>query len=58
MLNLQVEKTVELARMIEGCGVAALAVHGRNIDERPRHTNHNDYIQAVAEALKIPVIAK
>ena len=55
---LQLEKTLEFAKMIESCGVAALAVHGRYIEERPRHANHNDYIRAIAEALKIPVIAK
>ena len=44
--------------MIESCGVAALAVHGRYTEERPRHANRNEYIRAVAEALSIPVIAK
>ena len=44
--------------MIESCGVSALAVHGRYIEERPRHPNHNDYIKAIAETLRIPIIAK
>lgn len=44
--------------MIESCGVAALAVHGRTREERPNDANHNDVIAAVSAALKIPVIAK
>ena len=44
--------------MIESTGVAALGVHGRYRDERPRHPNHNDVIKTVAEAINIPVIAK
>ena len=44
--------------MIETTGVHALGVHGRLTQERPRHANRNHYIQAVADALSIPVIAK
>ena len=55
---LKIEKTVALAKMIETTGVAALAVHGRLTEERPRHTNRNHFIRAIAEALQIPVIAK
>ena len=32
------EKTLELAKIIESTGIAALAVHGRTKDERPNHT--------------------
>ncbi|XP_073328977.1 tRNA-dihydrouridine(20) synthase [NAD(P)+]-like [Pagrus major] len=52
-----VEETVSLVRRIEKTGVAAVAVHGRLKDERPRHPVHCDYIQAVAQAVSIPVIA-
>ena len=44
--------------MIERCGVAAVAVHGRTRDERPNDCNHDDVIAAVAAAVSIPVIAK
>ncbi|KAK7505824.1 hypothetical protein BaRGS_00003095 [Batillaria attramentaria] len=53
----ELENTLNLARLIEGTGVAALAVHGRTQDERPQHKNRNHIIKAVAEAVSIPVIA-
>jgi len=52
-----IEETVSLARMIESTGVAALAVHGRFVHERPREPPHYEFIKAVADALTIPVIA-
>ncbi|XP_051917265.1 tRNA-dihydrouridine(20) synthase [NAD(P)+]-like [Hippocampus zosterae] len=51
------EDTLSLARRIEKTGVAAIAVHGRFKEERPRHPVHCDYIGAVARAVAIPVIA-
>uniref|UniRef100_M4ACV2 Dihydrouridine synthase 2 n=1 Tax=Xiphophorus maculatus TaxID=8083 RepID=M4ACV2_XIPMA len=51
------EETVSLVQRIEKTGVAAVAVHGRFKDERPTHPIHCDYIQAVAQAVSIPVIA-
>lgn len=51
------ESTVELCRHLANCGIAAIAVHGRTKDERPRHMNHNDFIRAVAQSVNIPVIA-
>ncbi|XP_035520939.1 tRNA-dihydrouridine(20) synthase [NAD(P)+]-like isoform X1 [Morone saxatilis] len=51
------EETIGLVRRIEKTGVAAVAVHGRLKDERPRHPVHCDYIRAVARAVSIPVIA-
>ncbi|KAM9377751.1 tRNA-dihydrouridine(20) synthase [NAD(P)+]-like isoform 2-T2 [Pholidichthys leucotaenia] len=51
------EETVRLVQRIEKTGVAAIAVHGRFKEERPRHPIHCDYIQAVAQAVSIPVIA-
>lgn len=50
-------ETLQLCKMIEQCGVAALCVHGRTRQERPRHPNHNDVIREIAKALTIPVIA-
>ncbi|XP_031698055.1 tRNA-dihydrouridine(20) synthase [NAD(P)+]-like [Anarrhichthys ocellatus] len=52
------EETVRLVQRIEKTGVAAVAVHGRLKEERPRHPLHLDHIQAVARAVSIPVIAK
>lgn len=51
------EDTVNLVKRIERTGVAAIAVHGRMREERPRHPVHCDYIQAVAQSVSIPVIA-
>ncbi|XP_029289511.1 tRNA-dihydrouridine(20) synthase [NAD(P)+]-like isoform X2 [Cottoperca gobio] len=51
------EETVSLVRRIEKTGVTAVAIHGRLKEERPRHPLHCDYIQAVARAVSIPVIA-
>ncbi|XP_071496815.1 tRNA-dihydrouridine(20) synthase [NAD(P)+]-like [Diadema antillarum] len=53
----KLEDTISLAKMIETTGVAALAVHGRLKEERPRHPCHCDVIKAVAESVSIPVIA-
>lgn len=51
------EDTVKFCKGLANSGIAAVAVHGRTKDERPQHTNRNDYIKAVASALTIPVIA-
>ncbi|XP_056138080.1 tRNA-dihydrouridine(20) synthase [NAD(P)+]-like [Lampris incognitus] len=51
------EETVSLVQRIEKTGIAAIAVHGRFKEERPRHPIHCDFIQAVAQAVSIPVIA-
>lgn len=31
------QDTIQLARLIESCGVSAFAIHGRRIPDRPRH---------------------
>nr|XP_019966338.1 PREDICTED: tRNA-dihydrouridine(20) synthase [NAD(P)+]-like [Paralichthys olivaceus] len=51
------EETIRLVQRIEKTGVTAVAVHGRLKEERPRHPLHCDYIQAVAQAVSIPIIA-
>lgn len=51
------EKTLELVKIIESTGVAALAVHGREQDERSHHPCHYDVIREIARVLFIPVIA-
>lgn len=51
------EDTISLVQRIEKTGVSAIGVHGRFKEERPRHPVHCDYIQAVANAVSIPVIA-
>lgn len=57
-LELQLEDTLKLVKLIESTGVSALGVHGRTKEERPRHPNRNNIIQTIAESLSIPVIAK
>ncbi|KAK2708861.1 hypothetical protein QYM36_014477 [Artemia franciscana] len=51
------EETLNLCKMIQNCGVSALAVHGRRKEERSHQNNHDDYIRAISKELKIPVIA-
>ncbi|XP_050397960.2 tRNA-dihydrouridine(20) synthase [NAD(P)+]-like isoform X1 [Patella vulgata] len=53
----KLEDTIKLVKLIESTGVCAIAVHGRTIDERPRHANQNHIIKAIKQAVKIPVIA-
>ncbi|KAF2367090.1 tRNA-dihydrouridine synthase [Trinorchestia longiramus] len=53
----ELEDTLALCRLIERCGVAAVAVHGRTKAERPQHANHNDVIAAISNTVQIPVIA-
>ncbi|KAK4843199.1 hypothetical protein QYF36_005241 [Acer negundo] len=51
------QDTVELARQIEKTGVAALAVHGRKVADRPRDPAKWSEIADIVAALSIPVIA-
>ncbi|TYI40668.1 tRNA-dihydrouridine(20) synthase [NAD(P)+]-like isoform X3 [Gossypium hirsutum] len=51
------DDTVELARRIEKTGVSALAVHGRQVADRPRDPAKWNEIADVVSALTIPVIA-
>lgn len=53
----EMQDTLALCRRIEKTGIAAIAIHGRTKEERPRHDNRNDLIRAVAQELTIPVIA-
>jgi len=52
-----VEETITLCKMIESCGVAAIGVHGRTKDERPRHPNNNEAIRTISNEISIPIIA-
>lgn len=52
------QATCDLAAMICGCGVDALAVHGRYVTQRPREPAHWDQIAAVARIHGgVPIIA-
>ncbi|KAL6093502.1 hypothetical protein STEG23_004992 [Scotinomys teguina] len=52
------EDTLNLVKRIERTGISAIAVHGRNREERPQHPVSCEVIRAIAETLSIPVIAK
>ena len=43
---------------MESTGIAAIGIHGRTRDERPKHKNHNDIIRLIAKSVNVPVIAK
>ncbi|CAG0914433.1 unnamed protein product [Notodromas monacha] len=51
------EETKKLVKLISATGVAAIGVHGRTKDERPKHENRNDYIAALTEVSHVPLIA-
>ncbi|CAL1286356.1 unnamed protein product [Larinioides sclopetarius] len=53
----ELDKTLELVKIIESTGVAAIAVHGRTITERQQHKNRSYVIRAISEVVSIPVIA-
>ncbi|VVC31543.1 Hypothetical protein CINCED_3A023870 [Cinara cedri] len=53
-----INDTIELCKKLATTGIAAIAVHGRTVKERPNHPNRNHFIKAISEALDIPVIAK
>ncbi|XP_054710193.1 tRNA-dihydrouridine(20) synthase [NAD(P)+]-like [Uloborus diversus] len=51
------DETLQLVKLIQNTGVAAIAVHGRIISERPQHKNRNHTIKCISEALSVPIIA-
>ncbi|RNA20300.1 tRNA-dihydrouridine(20) synthase [NAD(P)+]-like [Brachionus plicatilis] len=51
------EETINLCKLIESCGVRALAIHGRFQEERSRMPNHDDYIREIVKHIQIPIIA-
>jgi tRNA-dihydrouridine synthase 2 len=48
--------TVEFCRMVEQCGVTAVAVHGRTRDERDQHPAKWEQIKLVKSVLGCPVV--
>ncbi|KOO21251.1 hypothetical protein Ctob_000508 [Chrysochromulina tobinii] len=52
------QETIELAKLIESCGVSALAVHARRRHDRPRHWAQWDQFAILRETLprSLPVI--
>lgn len=52
-----IQETLDLVKMIESCGVSAIAVHGRTRDQRPKHDNNDEILKLISESISIPVIA-
>jgi tRNA-dihydrouridine synthase len=55
--ELEEDSAVDFARMAEGCGVAAVAVHGRTARQLYHGASDRSLIARVKQALSIPVIA-
>lgn len=51
------QETLDLVKMIESCGVSAIAVHGRTRDQRPKHENNDELLKLISETVSIPIIA-
>ncbi|XP_025073342.1 tRNA-dihydrouridine(20) synthase [NAD(P)+]-like [Pogonomyrmex barbatus] len=51
------EETLQLCETLASTGIAAIAIHGRTIEERPQHSNHNNVLKHISAKLLIPVIA-
>jgi tRNA-dihydrouridine synthase 2 len=51
------QDTIDLVKMIESCGVSAIAVHARYVPQRPRQKAHLDLLPNIVSAVSIPVIA-
>jgi tRNA-dihydrouridine synthase 2 len=49
-------KTLELVKIIESCGVAALAIHARHVPDRPRWRALTEKIAPLAEHMTVPLI--
>lgn len=52
-----VSKTIELVKIIEKTGVAAVGVHGRTKDQRPNDPNNVDAINQIVDSVSVPIIA-
>ncbi|KAJ7381893.1 tRNA-dihydrouridine(20) synthase [NAD(P)+]-like protein [Desmophyllum pertusum] len=53
----KIEETIAFSELVEGTGIAALAVHGREKHERSQDPVHTDVIREVAKVVSIPLIA-
>merc|ERR1719420_2733358 len=50
------EKTMELVKIIQDTGVAALAIHARYKEDRPKLPARIGLIKKIKEALSLPII--
>eukprot|EP00466_Bigelowiella_natans_P000470 jgi/Bigna1/51535/estExt_Genewise1Plus.C_10343 len=48
--------TIELLKVIEGCGVAAIGIHARCVYDRPRHRALVEKIRPLVSSINVPVI--
>ncbi|PFH36115.1 dihydrouridine synthase (dus) protein [Besnoitia besnoiti] len=52
-----IQQTIDFARLCENCGIEAIALHAREVHERPSHRAHWDLFPVVRSSLSIPLIA-
>jgi len=56
-INSDINKTLDLVKVIETTGVAALAVHGRTKDQRPNDPNNIEAIKQIVQSTDLTIIA-
>uniref|UniRef100_A0A915P5Z7 DUS-like FMN-binding domain-containing protein n=1 Tax=Meloidogyne floridensis TaxID=298350 RepID=A0A915P5Z7_9BILA len=51
------DKTMEFVKMLENCGLSAIAIHGRQRNERPNHECRYNELRDISRYCSTPIIA-
>nr|CAD2130981.1 unnamed protein product [Meloidogyne enterolobii] len=51
------DKTMEFVKMLESCGLSAIAIHGRQRNERPNHECRYNELRDISRYCSTPIIA-